>query len=46
MAMLQRRPPPLRRFAAMRTAMGAVATAAATIPAEILLRAITLRNRP
>lgn len=46
MAMLQRRPPPQRRLAAMRTAMGAVATAAATIPAEILLRAITLRNRP
>jgi 1-acyl-sn-glycerol-3-phosphate acyltransferase len=42
----QRRPQPQRRFAAVRTTMGAVATAAATIPAEILLRAITLRNRP
>jgi lyso-ornithine lipid O-acyltransferase len=30
----------------MRTAFGAAATAAATVPAEILLRAITLRNRP
>ncbi|MFZ4383102.1 MAG: lysophospholipid acyltransferase family protein [Sandarakinorhabdus sp.] len=30
----------------MRTALGTVATAAATIPAEMLLRAITMRNRP
>lgn len=30
----------------MRTTVGAVATAAATIPVEILLRAVTLRNQP
>jgi 1-acyl-sn-glycerol-3-phosphate acyltransferase len=30
----------------VRTALGAVATAAATVPAEILLRAVTLKNRP
>lgn len=44
--MIQRRPPPVRRLATARTAIGAVATAAAIVPAEILLRAITLRNRP
>lgn len=42
---LSRRPPPGRRLATMRTAIGAVATAAATVPAEMLLRTITLRNR-
>lgn len=41
-----RRPPPQRRLATVRTAIGAVATAAATVPAEIVLRAITLKNRP
>jgi 1-acyl-sn-glycerol-3-phosphate acyltransferase len=46
MKLAERRPPAQRRFAAMRTAMGAAATAAATLPAEILLRAITLNNRP
>ncbi len=46
MTLAQRRPPAQRRFAAMRTAMGAAATAAATLPAELLLRAITLNNRP
>jgi 1-acyl-sn-glycerol-3-phosphate acyltransferase len=30
----------------MRTALGTAATAAVTIPAEIMLRAFTLRNRP
>jgi lyso-ornithine lipid O-acyltransferase len=30
----------------MRTALGTAATAAITIPAELLLRAVTLRNRP
>ena len=44
--MTQRRPPPIRRFAAARTAAGTFATAAATVPAELLLRAVTLRNRP
>jgi lyso-ornithine lipid O-acyltransferase len=44
--MMQRRPPSTRRFGAARTAFGAVATAAATVPAEMLLRIITLRNRP
>lgn len=42
----QRKPPVRRRFATMRTAMGAAATAAATVPAELLLRAVTLSNRP
>ena len=43
---VQRRPPPTRRLAAARTAIGAVATAAAVVPVEWLLRAVTLRNRP
>ena len=43
---MQRRPPPARRWGKTRTALGAAATAAATVPAELLLRAITLRNRP
>jgi lyso-ornithine lipid O-acyltransferase len=42
----QRKPPARRRFATMRTAMGAAATAAATVPAELLLRAVTFNNRP
>jgi lyso-ornithine lipid O-acyltransferase len=42
----QRLPPPARRLATARTAVGAIATAAATVPAELLLRALTLRNRP
>lgn len=33
-------------MAAARTAAGTLATAAATVPAEILLRAVTLKNRP
>ncbi|WP_372917026.1 lysophospholipid acyltransferase family protein [Sandarakinorhabdus sp.] len=44
--MIQRRPPSVRRLAAARTAIGAVVTAAAIVPAELLLRALTLRNRP
>jgi 1-acyl-sn-glycerol-3-phosphate acyltransferase len=43
---MQRRPPSVRRWGKTRTALGAAATAAATVPAELLLRAITLRNRP
>lgn len=42
----QRSPTPVRRLAAVRTAAGTLATTAATVPAEILLRAVTLRNRP
>uniref|UniRef100_UPI0013DCA1B0 lysophospholipid acyltransferase family protein n=1 Tax=Sandarakinorhabdus rubra TaxID=2672568 RepID=UPI0013DCA1B0 len=38
--------PARRRLATVRTTVGAVATAAATIPAELALRAITLKNRP
>ena len=44
--MIQRRPPPARRLATARTAIGAVATAAGVVPVELLLRAVTLRNRP
>jgi lyso-ornithine lipid O-acyltransferase len=43
---IQRAPPPVRRMARARTAVGAVATLAATVPAELLLRTLTLRNRP
>ena len=43
---IRRRPLQARRFAATRTAIGAVATAAGIVPAELLLRAVTLRNRP
>ena len=43
--MIQRRPPPRRRLATARTAIGAVATAAAIVPLELLLRAVTVRNR-
>ena len=44
--MIQRRPPQARRLAAARTTIGAIATAASIVPAELLLRAVTLRNRP
>lgn len=44
--MIRRTPPPVRRLATARTALGAVATVAATVPAEMALRAITLSNRP
>ncbi|MEI6484725.1 MAG: lysophospholipid acyltransferase family protein [Sphingomonadales bacterium] len=37
---------PARRFATARAAAGAIATTAAAVPAEILLRVLTLRNRP
>lgn len=42
----QRRAPSTRRLGTMRTALGTAATVVATVPAELLLRAITLRNRP
>ena len=41
-----RAPAPQRRLGPLRSAVGAVATVAATVPLEILLRAVTLRNRP
>jgi lyso-ornithine lipid O-acyltransferase len=41
-----RQPPSARRLGTARTVIGAAATAAATVPAEFLLRAVTLRNRP
>lgn len=43
---MQRRPPSPRRLGTARTALGAVATAATIVPAELLLRAVTFRNRP
>mgnify|MGYP002654474704 CR=1 FL=1 len=42
----RRKPPVQRRFATMRTAVGAVAAVAATVPAELLMRALTFNNRP
>ncbi len=42
----QRRAPAARRLARMRTALGTAVTVAATVPAEAMLRMITLRNRP
>lgn len=42
----QRRPLATRRLGVMRTALGTAATAAVTIPAEMMLRMVTLRNRP
>lgn len=42
----RRLPPPQRRLATLRTAIGAVATTAVTVPADVLLRIVTLRNRP
>ncbi|MBU6164833.1 MAG: 1-acyl-sn-glycerol-3-phosphate acyltransferase [Alphaproteobacteria bacterium] len=41
-----RRPIPQRRLGPLRSAVGAVATVAATVPLEMLLRTLTLRNRP
>lgn len=41
-----RAPVPQRRLGPLRSAVGAVATVAATVPLEVLLRAVTLRNRP
>jgi len=43
---VRRRPPATRRLGTLRTALGTAATAAITIPAEMLLRAVTLRNQP
>lgn len=43
---VQRRPPARRRLGTVRTALTTAVTAAVTVPAEILLRAVTLRNRP
>jgi 1-acyl-sn-glycerol-3-phosphate acyltransferase len=42
----RRAAPPARRLGPARTAVGAVAALAATVPAEIMLRAVTLANRP
>jgi 1-acyl-sn-glycerol-3-phosphate acyltransferase len=44
--MSPRRAIPQRRFGPLRSAVGAVATVAVTVPLEILLRAATFRNRP
>ncbi len=41
-----RRPPPQRRLGPLRTGLGAVATLAATVPLEVLLRTLSLKNRP
>jgi 1-acyl-sn-glycerol-3-phosphate acyltransferase len=46
MASRLRRPVPQRRLGPLRSAVGAVATVAVTVPLELLLRAATLRNRP
>lgn len=45
---MSRARPPIaqRRLGPLRSAVGAVATVAATVPLEILLRAVTLKNRP
>lgn len=42
----QRAPVAARRLGPARTAVGALAVLAATVPAELLLRAVTLANRP